>query len=83
MIGQFGVADRDVTGDTLGEAEATEQPQRAGQLLLALEAFLFDCGEFRSGQQAEGGSCLAWVGNGSFHGSKISSAHDLPHRRHA
>jgi hypothetical protein len=46
VIGQFRVACRDVAGDTLGEAEATEQPQRAGQLLLAVQPLLLHGGEF-------------------------------------
>ena len=40
VVGQLRVACGDVPGDALGEAEATEQPERPGQLLLAVQALL-------------------------------------------
>ena len=42
VVGELGVADRDVAGDALAEAEAAEDAQRAGELLLAVEALLLD-----------------------------------------
>src|SRR6516165_5362207 len=53
VVGQLRVACRDVAGDALGEAEAAEEPQRTGQLLLAVEAFLFERGERWWGQLCE------------------------------
>ena len=47
VVGQLGIACRDVPGDALGEAEAAEQAQRAGQLLLAVQALLLHGGELR------------------------------------
>ena len=57
VVGQFGVARRDVPGHALGEPEATEEPQRAGQLLLAVQALLLHGGERRRGRQRACG-CL-------------------------
>jgi len=62
VIGQLRVACRDVAGNTLGEAEATEQPQRAGQLLLAVQSLLLHGGELRGGWRPKlaegGGTCV-------------------------
>ena len=51
VVGQLGIASRDVAGDALGEAEAAEQPQRAGQPLLAVQALLFQVVELGAGRQ--------------------------------
>ena len=47
VVGQLRVTCRDVPGHALGEAEATEQPQCAGQPLLAVQALLLHAGELR------------------------------------
>ena len=40
VVGQLGIARRDVAGHALGESEAPEQAQRPGQPLLAVQALL-------------------------------------------
>ena len=45
QLGELGVAHRDVPGDALTEADAAEDAQGAGELLLAVEALLLDRGE--------------------------------------
>ena len=45
VVGELGVAHRDVAGDALAEADAAEDAQRAGQLLLAVQALVLDVGE--------------------------------------
>ena len=51
VVGELGVAHGDVAGDALAEAEAAEDAQRAGELLLAVQALLLDRGErLRSGE---------------------------------
>ena len=47
VVGELGVADRDVAGDALAEAEAPEDAQGAGQLLLAVEPLVLDGREGR------------------------------------
>ena len=47
VVGELGVADGDVAGDALAEPEATEDAQRAGELLLAVQALLLDGRERR------------------------------------
>ena len=42
VLGELGVANGDVPGDALAETDAAEYAQRAGQLLLAVQAFVFD-----------------------------------------
>ena len=51
-VGELGVAHGDVPGDALAEAEPAEDAQRAGELLLALEALVLDRREGRR-QQVE------------------------------
>ena len=46
-VGELGVADRDVSGDALAESEPAEDPQRAGELGLAVGTLLLDGGEGR------------------------------------
>ena len=55
VVGELGVADRDVPGDAFAEPDATEDAQRAGQLLLAVQALLLDV---RKGGRAVEADCL-------------------------
>ena len=80
VVRQLRVAGRDVPGHALGEAEATEQPQRAGQLLLAVQALLLHGGELRRGrrQMCSGPSS---VERACSIPRNYRLAHGLPHRR--
>src|SRR6516162_1462215 len=53
VVGELGVARRDVASNALRESEAAEEAKRAGQSLLAMEALLLDggeCGRHRQGE---------------------------------
>ena len=54
VVGELGVAHGDVAGDALAEAEAAEDAQRAGELLLAVEALLLDGVERRRPGERDG-----------------------------
>ena len=54
VVGELGVADRDVAGDALAEPEAAEDAQRAGELLLAVQALLLDGLERRRAVELDG-----------------------------
>ena len=45
VLGELGVADGDVPGDAFAEADAAEDAQRAGQLLLAVQPLFLHGGE--------------------------------------
>jgi hypothetical protein len=85
VVAEFRVARRDVTRDTLRKAEATEEPQRAGQLLLAVETFLFRRGERRRGRLGNLVRLFALTPRDLFscldHAHKLSFTHCLPDRR--
>ena len=51
VVGELGIAHRDVAGDALAESEPAEDPQRAGELVLAVVALLLDGGERRRNGQ--------------------------------
>ena len=53
MVGELGVAHGDVPGDALAEAEPAEDAQRAGELLLAVQALVLDGGERRRALEAD------------------------------
>src|SRR5882757_10243198 len=42
VVGQLGIARGDVPGDALVEAETTKEPERGGEVLLAVEPLLLD-----------------------------------------
>ena len=52
VVGELGVAHGDVPGDALAEAEPAEDAQRAGELLLAVQALLLDAWRTSAGRRA-------------------------------
>jgi hypothetical protein len=70
VVGQFGITSGDVSRDSLGKPEATEEPERPSQPLFPVQPLLFDSGECRWGHQVlvfpNGGGDLG-------HGAKLSS----------
>ena len=63
-IGELRVARGDVAGNSLAEAEGGEDPEPAGQPLLAVPALLDEIGENRRRQLPEGGRIGFGLGAG-------------------
>ena len=53
VVGEFGIPDGDVTGHTFAEPDPSEDPQRAGQLLLAMKALVLNSRERRRAVEAD------------------------------